>query len=561
MESALQLQPLTLDEFLFYIRNVALTLPIKKRILQSSGQGSQIQRTDPEAGMKDLGIVTPSVSKLIEKLGKKKSQAQNVFLEDHESSLPQTAAKFGSESYSSLLGGTLGRCGYHRLPFVMEGVPESWWSYDILDGCMWTWNQFMKVYQRKKSDGSVGGNNGSNEIAGWIDDSTMYQHYGVYWNNYYGWAHSLWRGNSPCGEIIESDIMFNPDKSWTSDFYGAIGNSDVIFLRPLAMHEFAHTWGMQRGQSGQWGHPETYDYDSPTVVHSYYHNIVEDGQGIHYSDAILFRGAYSSRTNTLNIKDMGVESYYASDELKNSTANTSSFYPGDSITLSNVTVGNMSNSDVSDERLRFYLSTDRDITISDYQIGSSWSWESFGKEKYNVGDYSTTIPQNIPNGTYYIGVIVTVNGFSQDNFTFNNATSFFATITVRIRQTDTPSDGGTSGNKKKCFIATAAYGSSFHPHVKILRKFRDEYLMPHKPGRMFVNFYYKHSPPLAEFLTKHKILKSTVRLCLVPLVSGCYSVFLFGLTMTVVALSMILFSLAFTVWFYRRRLRYHRIRL
>jgi hypothetical protein len=40
-----------------------------------------------------------------------------------------------------------------------------------------------------------------------------------------------------------------------------------------------------------------------------------------------------------------------------------------------------------------------------------------------------------------------------------------------------------------CFIATAAYGSSSHPHLKVLRQFRDKYLLSNKLGRTFVEFY------------------------------------------------------------------------
>ena len=47
--------------------------------------------------------------------------------------------------------------------------------------------------------------------------------------------------------------------------------------------------------------------------------------------------------------------------------------------------------------------------------------------------------------------------------------------------------GNQSGFKTadSCFIATAAYGSLFHPYVTILRDFRDQYLLSNLPGRLF----------------------------------------------------------------------------
>jgi hypothetical protein len=46
-------------------------------------------------------------------------------------------------------------------------------------------------------------------------------------------------------------------------------------------------------------------------------------------------------------------------------------------------------------------------------------------------------------------------------------------------------DSGCGG----CFIATAAYGSYLDPHVRSLRRFRDETLMRSRLGRTFVAWY------------------------------------------------------------------------
>lgn len=96
--------------------------------------------------------------------------------------------------------------------------------------------------------------------------------------------------------------------------------------------------------------------------------------------------------------------------------------------------------------------------------------------------------------------------------------------------------GGGGGLDLGCFIATAAYGSFLHPHVNVLREFRDRYLMPYKPGRAFVDFYYKHSPSLARFISRHKILKIFVRISLFPLVVFSYSLIHLGPVMTALIL-------------------------
>lgn len=70
----------------------------------------------------------------------------------------------------------------------------------------------------------------------------------------------------------------------------------------------------------------------------------------------------------------------------------------------------------------------------------------------------------------------------------------------------------------RCFIATAAYGSYWEPRVLTLRAFRDTYLLTNRPGRAFVKLYYRYSPPGAEFISRHPLLRAITRVILTPLV-------------------------------------------
>ena len=83
---------------------------------------------------------------------------------------------------------------------------------------------------------------------------------------------------------------------------------------------------------------------------------------------------------------------------------------------------------------------------------------------------------------------------------------------------DSSGDSCSSGGGGGCFIATAAYGSYLDPHVVALRAFRDEHLLTNAPGRAFVRFYYRYSPPVAAFLENNDRLKMVTRCQLTPVV-------------------------------------------
>jgi len=124
-------------------------------------------------------------------------------------------------------------------------------------------------------------------------------------------------------------------------------------------------------------------------------------------------------------------------------------------------------------------------------------------------------------------------------FSYFNAGEMSATVTLLCgaeeeEEEESDEDGG--GFKLPCFIATAAYGSPLHPHIDILRDFRDKYLMPNKIGRKLVGMYYKYSPFVANLIAKYKALKVIVRNQLIPLIVFSYSMIHFGPIITAIIL-------------------------
>lgn len=93
-----------------------------------------------------------------------------------------------------------------------------------------------------------------------------------------------------------------------------------------------------------------------------------------------------------------------------------------------------------------------------------------------------------------------------------------ATASSTTGDNTAPPASGGGGGGGGCFIATAAYGSYLDPHVMVLRHFRDDVLLQSELGTAFVKFYYKHSPPIADFIAQHYTLRILFRFALTPVI-------------------------------------------
>jgi hypothetical protein len=131
-------------------------------------------------------------------------------------------------------------------------------------------------------------------------------------------------------------------------------------------------------------------------------------------------------------------------------------------------------------------------------------------------------PFSYPLGTVVNLVAEAVSGYqlshwSGDVYTFANIYAAETTIIMNGDYSITANFGRLGF--LQCFIATAAYGTPMAEEIGILRKFRDEYLLTNPVGEALVEFYYRVSPPIAEFITEHPSLKPIVRAGLLPAVA------------------------------------------
>jgi hypothetical protein len=112
--------------------------------------------------------------------------------------------------------------------------------------------------------------------------------------------------------------------------------------------------------------------------------------------------------------------------------------------------------------------------------------------------------------------------------------------------------GGSGGGG--CFIATAAFGTPWEKHVRILRLFRDRFLLTNAAGRAFVKFYYKVSPPVADRISQNEGLRFITRCSLMPLVGMAYGLVTYGVTTVFLFTLSILLMTGVLIWFVRRKI-------
>lgn len=128
----------------------------------------------------------------------------------------------------------------------------------------------------------------------------------------------------------------------------------------------------------------------------------------------------------------------------------------------------------------------------------------------DVGNTTSYTVSNLIDGETYYFSVVAYNAAGTQSEHSNEIASAATTSDV--------STAGAGGGGGGCFIATAAYGSYLDPHVMVLREFRDKVLLKNKFGRMFVAFYYKNSPPIADKIREIGALRLATRLALTPFV-------------------------------------------
>jgi len=327
-------------------------------------------------------------------------------LEDHLATIPSAGV--------TERGGLVDLCICDRwsLFLIFQVLPEDYWAYWMDQSAMWFFNQFMDIYRYIDSDGTWDSGNGVNEFAGWIDSGTLEDATGDPWDGALGLTVNRKPTGCDCCWLIESDVFYNPAFNWRSNIdntFEMYDSHDRALYAPVQMHELGHTFGYMSDGIGSTTCQETYNYDRHSIMHAYYDDIVETGEGIHRSDAVLLRNAYEDQTGLIAGVDVGCESYYVTSSGRLSS---SYMYPqcpdaGEEVTLYSIVMENMTYGwGLEDVELRVYLSKgNHNITTSDRHV-ATLTWSDLSSETWWEGDVTFTWPIDLDNDTYWIGLMM-----------------------------------------------------------------------------------------------------------------------------------------------------------
>jgi hypothetical protein len=166
------------------------------------------------------------------------------------------------------------------------------------------------------------------------------------------------------------------------------------------------------------------------------------------------------------------------------------------------------------------------VTVQDFENGSYTDIPAVGKSTLEAGKgYWLRVKEGVGEDV----ILWFLGGSSSALFEGSRLSEgFLERVTQQEDPPDPPPDiedgviirfSGGDGGTADCLVVTSFYRKYDHLNVQLMRRFRDQYLLANKLGRTFVSTYYKYSPPLADYIAKHPVIRQIVRIGLYPIMT------------------------------------------
>ncbi|MGW8325072.1 MAG: CFI-box-CTERM domain-containing protein, partial [Desulfobacterales bacterium] len=387
------------------------------------------------------------------------------------------------------------------------------------------------------------------------------------------------------GYFSGTDVDFDPGSG--IDPHTAVGEQDIFLTKFDSDGNYLFTKTMG-GTAGDFGQSVALDGNGNVYITGYFSGTDVDfdpGAGTDYHTSKGYEDIFITRINFEGSYDVtatmgGTNHDYGQSVAVNSSDNVyiTGSYSGTNVDL-NPGTGTDYHTSKGDEdifltkfRLVGFVVTPTSVTTNGAGDEASFTVRLLSEPSAN-GEPFVEVILPVSSSDLTVGTVdkstltfTDSNWYEDQTITVTSLVSSSQTykiILAEANSADTDYDGlnptdvtvknvGSDSEGSGCFIATAAYGSSMEPHVKIMRQFRDRFLIGNTVGKIFVHLYYTYSPPIADFIAKHDSLRILVRMSLFPVVGLSWIVLKVGPVLTLAFMLFFISCFMGIIWFRRR---------
>jgi hypothetical protein len=332
-----------------------------------------------------------------------------------------------------------------NVPIVFNPWPDSfpdWLRYHD-QYQMSYWNSYADIYRVMAPTGNWAWQNDRYDMCGFPDNATMIAQFGAGWGaNTLAICWLRWDGT---GFSIEADIACNPAFSWSTDDFGVYYDPNVWPLDQTLTHEIGHAWGLE------------HQFNFMSVM-NYMQKKYRSYNRIQMDDSSAVRAAFPG--NVVGETDLDIQLYYSSgfQNYLDSDLSTQNVSPGDSLTVSNITIENVGTVTLN-PGVDWYLCPTINSWSAYYYIGST-THATLDSGNWFLTSRTLTIPSGIPDGIYYLGAYIN-NG---DQYTSNNSSWLDRPILVTTPVG--PPNDYWSGSFSVGALPAAVTGNNFNATVE-----------------------------------------------------------------------------------------------